>query len=48
MPERIEAVLQLREYAETLGETAQYLPAPHLAFNVKDDVVSTDFAPLTR
>jgi hypothetical protein len=34
--------------AETLGETAQYLPALYLAFNVKDDVISTDFAPLTR
>ena len=34
--------------AETLGEAAQYLPALCLAFNAKDDVVSTDFVPLTR
>ena len=34
--------------AETLGELAQYLPALYLAFNAKDDAVSTDFAPLTH
>ncbi len=33
---------------ETLGELAQHLPALYFAFNAKDDVVSTDFAPLTR
>jgi hypothetical protein len=33
---------------ETLGEAAQYLPALYLAFNARDDAVSTDFAPLTR
>jgi hypothetical protein len=32
---------------ETLGETAQYLPALYLAFNAHDQAVSTDFAPLT-
>ena len=34
--------------AEALVDTAQYLPALFLAFNAKDDAVSTDFAPLTR
>ena len=34
--------------AETLGEAAQYLPALYLAFNARDDAVSTDFGPLTR
>jgi hypothetical protein len=34
--------------AEMLGETAQYLPALALAFNAKDDAVSTDVAPLIR
>ena len=34
--------------AETLGEVAQYLPALYLAFNAKDDAVSTDFAALTH
>jgi hypothetical protein len=33
---------------EALGEMAQYLPALFFAFNAKDDVVSTDFAALTR
>ena len=33
---------------ETLGQLAQHLPALYFAFNAKDDVVSTDFAPLTR
>ena len=33
---------------ETLGEAAQYLPALYLAFNARDDAVSTDFAALTR
>jgi len=33
---------------EALTGTAQYLPALYLAFNAKDDVVSTDAAPLTR
>ena len=33
---------------ETLGEAAQYLPALYLAFNARDDAVSTDFAPLTQ
>lgn len=32
---------------ESLGETGQYLPALYLAFNAKDDAVSTDFASLT-
>jgi hypothetical protein len=31
-----------------LGETAQYLPALYMAFNVNNDAVSTDFAPLTQ
>jgi hypothetical protein len=30
-----------------LGAAAQYLPALYLAFNTRDDVVSTDFSPLT-
>lgn len=34
--------------ASSLGAAAQYLPALMLAFNAKDDAVSTDFAPLTR
>ena len=34
--------------AETLGELAQYVPALYLAFNTKDDAVSTDFAALTH
>ncbi|MGZ5904624.1 MAG: hypothetical protein ACXWKQ_04685, partial [Reyranella sp.] len=34
--------------AETLGEVAQYMPALYLAFNAKDDAVSTDFAALTH
>jgi hypothetical protein len=34
--------------AEVLGEAAQYLPAPALAFNAKDDAVSTDVAPLIK
>jgi hypothetical protein len=34
--------------SEALVETGQYLPALFFAFNVKDDAVSTDFAPLTR
>jgi hypothetical protein len=34
--------------AEALTGTAQYLPALYLAFNAKDDVVSTDAAALTR
>jgi hypothetical protein len=33
---------------ETLGETAQYLPSLSLAFNARDDAVSTDVAPLIR
>jgi hypothetical protein len=33
---------------ESLGEVAQYLPALYMAFNAKDDAVSTDFVPLTR
>jgi hypothetical protein len=33
---------------ELLGETAQYLPALYMAFNVNNDAVSTDFAPLTQ
>jgi hypothetical protein len=31
-----------------LGAAAQYLPALYVPFNVADDAVSTDFAPLTR
>jgi hypothetical protein len=34
--------------AETLGEVAHYMPALYLAFNAKDDAVSTDFAALTH
>jgi len=34
--------------AETLGEAGQYLPALALAFNAKDDAVSTDVAPLIK
>jgi hypothetical protein len=34
--------------SEALTDTGQYLPALFLAFNAKDDAVSTDFAPLTR
>jgi hypothetical protein len=34
--------------SEMLGEVAQVLPALSMAFNAHDDVVSTDFAPLTR
>ncbi|MEO8153875.1 MAG: hypothetical protein ABI605_12450 [Rhizobacter sp.] len=34
--------------AESLSDAAQYLPGLYLAFNANDDVVSTDFAPLTR
>jgi hypothetical protein len=34
--------------AESLGEVAHYLPALYLAFNAKDDAVSTDFAALTH
>src|SRR5205814_1874601 len=34
--------------AEAMVDTGQYLPALFLAFNAKDDAVSTDFAPLTR
>src|SRR5262249_56866100 len=33
---------------ETLGQLAQHLPALYFAFNAKDEVVSTDFTPLTR
>lgn len=33
---------------ESLTDVAQFLPAAFLAFNARDDVVSTDFAPLTR
>jgi hypothetical protein len=32
---------------EVLGETGQYLPGLYLAFNVNNDAMSTDFAPLT-
>jgi hypothetical protein len=34
--------------SKLLGAVAHYLPGLHLAFNVKDDAVSTDFAPLTH
>jgi hypothetical protein len=34
--------------AEMLGEVAQHLPALALAFNAKDDAVSTDAAPLIK
>jgi hypothetical protein len=34
--------------AEALGEIGHYVPALFFAFNVNDEVVSTDFAPLTR
>ncbi len=34
--------------AESLTDTSQYLPGLYLAFNAKDDAVSTDFNPLTR
>jgi hypothetical protein len=33
---------------EALGEMAHYLPALFFAFNKENDVVSTDFAALTR
>ena len=33
---------------EALTGTAQFLPALYLAFNAKDDVVSTDAAAFTR
>jgi hypothetical protein len=33
---------------ESLGAIAHYLPALYLAFNARDDAVSTDFAPLTQ
>ncbi|MCK0198119.1 hypothetical protein MWN34_14490 [Ancylobacter sp. 6x-1] len=32
----------------TLGDAAHYLPAAYLAFNVADDVASSDLGPLTR
>ena len=32
---------------EVLGETGQYLPGLYLAFNINNDAMSTDFAPLT-
>jgi hypothetical protein len=34
--------------AESLGETGHYLPAVFLGFNNNNEVVSTDFGPLTR
>jgi hypothetical protein len=34
--------------AESLTDTSHYLPGLYLAFNAKDDAVSTDFNPLTR
>ena len=34
--------------AEALGEGGHYLPAAYFGFNVNDEVVSTDFAPITR
>jgi hypothetical protein len=34
--------------SDALSECGQFLPALCLAFNAKDDAVSTDFAPLTR
>jgi hypothetical protein len=34
--------------SEMLGEVAQYMPALSLAFNARDDAVSTDVAPLIR
>ena len=34
--------------AESLTDASQYLPGLYLAFNAKDDAVSTDFDPLTR
>jgi hypothetical protein len=34
--------------SDALAECGQFLPALCLAFNAKDDAVSTDFAPLTR
>ena len=34
--------------AESLDRAAHYLPGLYLAFNAKDDAVSTDFNPLTR
>ncbi|MGZ8211927.1 MAG: hypothetical protein ACXWUH_15575, partial [Burkholderiales bacterium] len=34
--------------AEALGEIGHYVPALFFAFNVNNEVVSTDFAPLTR
>ena len=37
-----------RSTAEALGEIGHYLPALFFAFNANDEVVSTDFAPLTR
>jgi hypothetical protein len=33
---------------EVLGETGQYLPGLYMAFNINNDAVSTDFAPLTQ
>ena len=34
--------------SDALSECGQFLPALCLAFNAKDDAISTDFAPLTR
>ena len=34
--------------AEALADVAQYLPGLFLAFNAKDDAVSTDFSVLTH
>ena len=34
--------------AEALGEIGHYIPALFFAFNTNDEVVSTDFAQLTR
>jgi len=34
--------------AESLGATGHYLPAVFLGFNLNNEVVSTDFGPLTR
>jgi hypothetical protein len=34
--------------AETLGEIGHYMPALYFGFNTNDEVVSTDFAQLTR
>jgi hypothetical protein len=34
--------------SDALVDVAQYLPALFYGYNVGDDVVSTDFSPLTR